>query len=343
MKKLLNTLYITSPGKYLSLDGENIVVSEKDEEVTRVPLHNIEAVVTFGYTGASPALMGACAERNISLSFLTPSGRFLARVTGSQWGNILLRREQYRIAGSPEKSLKIARNFIVGKLYNSKWVIERVCRDYPMRVDVEKLRSVSAKLSGAVIEAKGAASADFLRGVEGKAASDYFSVFDDMILQQKTDFAFSGRSRRPPLDPINAMLSFAYTLLTGMCSSALETVGLDPYEGFFHTERPGRASLSLDLVEELRSVIADRFVLTLINKRIADPSCFIKKESGAVIMTDSFRKTFLSQWQSKKQEVITHPFLDEKVEWGMVPFSQALLLARYIRGDLDEYPPFFWK
>ena len=343
MKKLLNTLYITSPGKYLSLDGENIVVSEKDEEVTRVPLHNLEAVVTFGYTGASPALMGACAERNISLSFLTPSGRFLARVTGSQRGNILLRREQYRIAGSPEKSLKIARNFIVGKLYNSKWVIERVCRDYPMRVDVEKLRSVSAKLSGAVIEAKGAASADFLRGVEGKAASDYFSVFDDMILQQKTDFAFSGRSRRPPLDPINAMLSFAYTLLTGMCSSALETVGLDPYEGFFHTERPGRASLSLDLVEELRSVMADRFVLTLINKRIADPSCFIKKESGAVIMTDSFRKTFLSQWQSKKQEVITHPFLDEKVEWGMVPFSQALLLARYIRGDLDEYPPFFWK
>ena len=343
MKKLLNTLYITSSGKYLSLDGENIVVSEKDEEVTRVPLHNLEAVVTFGYTGASPALMGACAERNISLSFLTPSGRFLARVTGSQWGNILLRREQYRIAGSPEKSLKIARNFIVGKLYNSKWVIERVCRDYPMRVDVEKLRSVSAKLSGAVIEAKGAASADFLRGIEGKAASDYFSVFDDMILQQKTDFAFSGRSRRPPLDPINAMLSFAYTLLTGMCSSALETVGLDPYEGFFHTERPGRASLSLDLVEELRSVIADRFVLTLINKRIADPSCFIKKESGAVIMTDSFRKTFLSQWQSKKQEVITHPFLDEKVEWGMVPFSQALLLARYIRGDLDEYPPFFWK
>lgn len=343
MKKLLNTLYITSSGKYLSLDGENIVVSEKDEEVTRVPLHNLEAVVTFGYTGASPALMGACAERNISLSFLTPSGRFLARVTGSQRGNILLRREQYRIAGSPEKSLKIARNFIVGKLYNSKWVIERVCRDYPMRVDVEKLRSVSAKLSGAVIEAKGAASADFLRGVEGKAASDYFSVFDDMILQQKTDFAFSGRSRRPPLDPINAMLSFAYTLLTGMCSSALETVGLDPYEGFFHTERPGRASLSLDLVEELRSVIADRFVLTLINKRIADPSCFIKKESGAVIMTDSFRKTFLSQWQSKKQEVITHPFLDEKVEWGMVPFSQALLLARYIRGDLDEYPPFFWK
>lgn len=343
MKKLLNTLYITSPGKYLSLDGENIVVSEKDEEVTRVPLHNLEAVVTFGYTGASPALMGACAEKNISLSFLTPSGRFLARVTGSQRGNILLRREQYRIAGSPEESLKIARNFIVGKLYNSKWVIERVCRDYPMRVDVEKLRSVSAKLSGAVIEAKGAASADFLRGVEGKAASDYFSVFDDMILQQKTDFAFSGRSRRPPLDPINAMLSFAYTLLTGMCSSALETVGLDPYEGFFHTERPGRASLSLDLVEELRSVIADRFVLTLINKRIADPSCFIKKESGAVIMTDSFRKTFLSQWQSKKQEVITHPFLDEKVEWGMVPFSQALLLARYIRGDLDEYPPFFWK
>ena len=343
MKKLLNTLYITSPGKYISLDGENIVVSEKEEELMRLPMHNIEAIITFGYAGASPALMGACSERNISISFLTPSGRFLARVTGRQRGNILLRREQYRIAGNEEESFKIAKNCIIGKLYNSKWVLERTCRDYPMRVDKNKLKDVSEKLSAAMIGAKNAESADYLRGIEGKAASDYFSVFDEMILQQKSDFSFSSRTRRPPLDPINAMLSFAYSLLTGMCSSALESVGLDPYEGFFHTERPGRASLALDMVEELRSVMADRFVLTLINKRIADPSCFVKKESGAVIMTDSFRKTFLSHWQSKKQEVITHPFLDEKVEWGMVPFAQALLLARYIRGDLDEYPPFFWK
>lgn len=343
MKKLLNTLYITSPGKYISLDGENIVVSEKDTEITRVPLHNLDSVITFGYTGASPALMGACAERNISISFLTPSGRFLARVTGSQRGNILLRREQYRIAGIEKERLKIAKNCIIGKLYNSKWVLERVCRDYPMRVDTGRLKDVSEKLSAAMRDAKSSESADYLRGIEGKAASDYFSVFDDMILQQKSDFTFSARTRRPPLDPVNAMLSFSYTLLTGMCSAALESVGLDPYEGFFHTERPGRASLALDMVEELRSVMADRFVLTLINKRIADSSCFMKKESGAVIMTDSFRKTFLSHWQSKKQEVITHPFLGEKVEWGMVPFTQALLLARYIRGDLDEYPPFFWK
>lgn len=343
MKKLLNTLYITSPGKYISLDGENIVVSEKDTEITRVPLHNLDSVITFGYTGASPALMGACAERNISISFLTPSGRFLARVTGSQRGNILLRREQYRIAGIEDERLKIAKNCIIGKLYNSKWVLERVCRDYPMRVDTGRLKDVSEKLSAAMRDAKSSESADYLRGIEGKAASDYFSVFDDMILQQKSDFTFSARTRRPPLDPVNAMLSFSYTLLTGMCSAALESVGLDPYEGFFHTERPGRASLALDMVEELRSVMADRFVLTLINKRIADSSCFMKKESGAVIMTDSFRKTFLSHWQSKKQEVITHPFLGEKVEWGMVPFTQALLLARYIRGDLDEYPPFFWK
>ena len=343
MKKLLNTLYVTSSGKYLSLDGENVVVSEKDDAVMRVPLHNLEAIITFGYTGASPALMGACAERNISISFLTPSGRFLARVTGSQKGNILLRREQYRIAENETECLKIAKNCIIGKLYNSKWVLERTCRDYPMRVDINRLKDASAKLSMAIINAKNAESADCLRGIEGKAASDYFSVFDEMILQQKSDFNFSSRTRRPPLDPVNAMLSFAYTLLTGMCSAALESVGLDPYEGFFHTERPGRTSLALDMIEELRSVMADRFVLTLINKRIVDLSCFVKKESGAVIMTDSFRKTFLSHWQSKKQEVITHPFLDEKIEWGMVPFTQALLLARYIRGDIDEYPPFFWK
>ncbi len=343
MKKLLNTLYVTSPGRYLSLDGENVVVLENESEITRVPLHNLEGIVTFGYTGASPALMGACAERDISLSFLSPSGRFLARVSGEQRGNILLRREQYRIADCKEKSVLIARNCIVGKIYNAKWVLERAARDYPMRVDVQRIKAVVSMLEDGMAEARKCSAADHLRGIEGVAAAEYFSVFDEMILRRKEYFAFSGRNRRPPRDPVNAMLSFAYTLLSGMCQSALETVGLDPYAGFFHTDRPGRASLALDMMEELRCVMADRFVLSMINLGVVDNSSFISKESGTVIMTDEARRSFLSHWQKKKQEVITHPFLGEKVEWGTVPHVQAMLLARHLRGDIDEYPPFLWK
>lgn len=343
MKKLLNTLYVTSPDRYLSLDGENVVVLEEQIEIGRIPLHNLEAIVTFGYTGASPALMGACAKRDINLVFLSGSGRFLARVSGEVRGNITLRREQYHRAMDADASIAIARNCILGKVYNAKWVLERACRDYPMRLDAEKIKRKSGFLSESMKKIKGCQDAPSLRGLEGEAASVYFDVFDDLILQQKTDFCFQGRSRRPPLDAVNAMLSFAYTLLTGMCAGGLETVGLDPYAGFFHTDRPGRMSLALDMVEELRSVMADRFVLTMINKKIIGADGFIKKENGAVIMDDDTRKIFLSQWQAKKQEIIRHPFLDEKVEWGMVPYVQAMLLARYIRGDLDEYPPFFWK
>ncbi len=343
MKKLLNTLYVTSPGRYLSLDGENVVVLENESEIARVPLHNLEGIVTFGYTGASPALMGACAERDISLSFLSPSGRFLARVSGEQRGNILLRREQYRVADREEKSILIARNCIVGKIYNAKWVLERTARDYPMRVDVQRIKYVVSMLEDGMAEARKCSSADHLRGIEGVAAAEYFSVFDEMILRRKEYFAFSGRNRRPPRDPVNAMLSFAYTLLSGMCQSALEAVGLDPYAGFFHTDRPGRASLALDMMEELRCVMADRFVLSMINLGVVDGSSFISKESGAVIMTNEARRNFLSHWQKKKQEVITHPFLGEKVEWGTVPHVQAMLLARHLRGDMDEYPPFLWK
>lgn len=343
MKKLLNTLYVTSPGRYLSLDGENVVVTENNEEIARLPLHNLEGIVTFGYTGASPALMGACAEHDISLLFLSPSGRFLAQVSGKQRGNILLRRRQYRIADSKLESNKIARNCIVGKIHNAKWVIERTCRDYPMRVDVDKLKIVSSQLSDAAKMARRCESPEQLRGIEGVAAAEYFSVFDEMILRHKDTFSFFGRNRRPPRDPVNAMLSFTYALLTGMCQSALETVGLDPYAGFFHTDRPGRASLALDMIEELRSVMADRFVLSMINLGVVDGDSFIKKENGAVIMTDEARRGFISQWQKKKQDNITHPFLGEKIEWGMVPYVQAMLLARHLRGDIDEYPPFLWK
>ncbi|MCH5324223.1 MAG: type I-C CRISPR-associated endonuclease Cas1 [Eubacterium sp.] len=343
MKKLLNTLYVTSPNRYLSLDGENIVVLERQEEIARVPLHNLQSVVTFGYTGASPALMAACAKRDIDLVFLSNSGRFLARVSGEIRGNILLRKEQYRVVSDKNASLEIARNCILAKVHNSKWIIERACRDYSMRLDVEKLKRKSQLLSQSMQLIRQCGDAEQLRGFEGEAAAVYFSVFDDLILQQKEQFLFKGRSHRPPLDKVNAMLSFAYVLLTGMCAGALETVGLDPYAGVFHTDRPGRMSLALDMVEELRSVMADRFVLTAINKRIIYGSDFNEKENGAVIMGDTARKAFLAQWQLKKQETITHPYLGEKVEWGMVPYVQALLLARYLRGDLDQYPPFLWK
>ena len=343
MKRLLNTLYITSGNRYLSLDGENVVVLEKQQEIGRIPLHNLQAIVTFGYTGASPALMGACAQRNIELSFMSGNGRFLARVTGEVKGNVTLRKQQYRVSDDREKSIKIARNFILGKVYNSRWVLERAGRDYAMRLDAELIRKKSLYLAQSMKNIRMCENNEELLGLEGEAASVYFSVFDELILQQKKDFYFHGRNKRPPLDNVNAMLSFAYSLLASMCGSALESVGLDPYVGFFHTDRPGRMSLALDLMEEFRSIMADRFVLTLINKRIIKSDHFMKKENGAVIMSDEGRKLFISAWQSKKQETITHPFLNEKIEWGMAPYVQSMLLARYLRGDIDEYPPFFWK
>ena len=343
MKKLLNTLYVTSTNRYLSLDGENVVILEEREEIGRVPLHNLEGIVTFGYTGASPALMGACAQKNIGLIFMSGNGRFLARVSGEVRGNVTLRKQQYRMSEDKESSIKVARNCITGKLYNSKWILERAARDYPMRLDTDKIKGKSAFLGERIKDVRACTDAGTLLGIEGEAASVYFSAFDDLILQQKDCFFFRGRNRRPPLDNVNAMLSFAYSLLAGMCASALEAVGLDPYVGFFHTDRPGRASLALDMMEELRGIMADRFVLTLINKRIVDDGAFLKKESGAVVMDDDTRKLFLAQWQNKKKGSITYPFLGEKIEWGIVPHAQAMLLARYIRGDLDEYPPFLWK
>ena len=343
MKRLLNTLYVTGTNRYLSLDGENVVVLEEREEIGRVPLHNLQSIVTFGYTGASPALMGACAQRNIDLTFMSGNGRFLARVTGKVRGNVTLRKQQYRISENKEKSIAIARNFIFGKVYNARWILERAARDYPMRLDAEKLKEKSVFLNHSLQEIRVCEDDSKLLGLEGEAASVYFSVFDQLILQQKESFSFRERSRRPPLDNVNAMLSFAYSLLAGMCGSALEAVGLDPYVGFYHTDRPGRISLALDVMEELRGVMADRFVLTMINKRIVKKEYFIQKENGAVMLNDSGRKLFLSAWQERKQDVIKHPFLNEKIEWGMVPHAQAMLLARYLRGDLDEYPPFLWK
>lgn len=343
MRKLLNTVYITSPDSYLSLDGENLVVLKGESEAARLPLHNLESIIAFGYTGASPALMGACTKRNISLSFMTQNGKFLSRIVGEVRGNVTLRKAQYRLSDSMAESTKIAKNFIFGKVYNGRWVIERATRDYPDRLDTEKLKRVSAGLANSLAFVLGSESLDELRGFEGEAATQYFNAFDHLILQQKESFFFHGRNKRPPLDNVNAMLSFVYTLLAHDTAAALETVGLDPYVGFMHRDRPGRISLALDLMEELRCIFADRFVLSLINKRVVNSGGFTQKEDGAVLMSDDTRKLILQAWQSRKQEKITHPFLQEKLEWGLVPYSQAMLLARFIRGDLDEYPPFLWK
>jgi len=343
MKKLLNTLYITQPDVYLSLDGDNIVVLKDDERLGRIPLHNLQSIVSFGYTGASPALMGYCAERNIAIAFYTINGRFLARVIGESNGNVVLRKKQYALSADERQSAIVARNFIVGKLYNHKWIIERMTRDYPMRIEVERFKAASRQLTDWIHEVRQCEDLSRLRGLEGQAAVTYNRLLDDMILQQKDDFYYRARSRRPPLDNVNALLSFAYSLLAHDVAAALEGVGLDAYVGFMHRDRPGRISLALDVMEELRGVMADRFVLSLINKKTVSKDDFVKKENGAVLLTESARKKFLTAWQERKQEQIMHPYLGEKISWGLVPHAQALLLARYLRHDLDEYPPFLWK
>ncbi len=343
MKKILNTLYVTNEKAYLALDGENVVIQENGNTLGRLPIHTIDSIVVFGYVGASPALMGKCADLNKSLVFLKPSGRFLAKVTGKSYGNILLRREQYRICDDKERSLDISKNIISAKILNSNAVVNRTLRDHGLRIDNEKFNNVSKQLKKGAELAYDCSNFDSLRGIEGECATGYFSVFDDMILQQKEDFFYKSRSRRPPMDNVNALLSFTYSLLTSMCVSALETVGLDPYAGFFHTERPGRCSLALDLVEEFRAALADRFVLTLINRKMISYKDFVEKESGGIILKDESRKKYLAAWQNRKKEIITHPFLQEKVEWGMLPYIQAMLLSKYIRGDIDGYPPFIWK
>lgn len=343
MKKLLNTLFITSEDIYLSLDGENVLANREKQVVNRYVLHTLQNIVSFSYAGASPALMGACAEQGIGLAFCTPRGKFLARSCGKSNGNVLLRREQYRVADDPRRSCAIARNMIFGKLHNSRWSIERTLRDHKLRIDLEKLTHASGEIKALMPRVLEETDLDALRGEEGVGATAYFGVLDEMILNRKEDFFFRGRNRRPPLDRVNAMLSFAYSLLAHDCASALESVGLDAYVGFLHRDRPGRTSLALDLMEELRPCMADRFVLKLINNRMVKPEDFQTQDSGAVIMTDEGRRAFLKGWQEKKREDLTHPYLGEKMSWGMIPYVQALLLARYLRGDLDAYPPFLWK
>ncbi len=343
MRQLLTQLYVTSEDAYLLLDGENVVVSRQKTEIGRVPLHTLEGIVCFSRSGASPALMGKCAAKGIDLCFFSPYGQFLARTVGEERGNVLLRQTQYRISDSEALSCHYARYFILGKVYNARWVLERATRDHPQRVPVEELKRTSAQLAAALPLIEQCDDLDQLRGLEGEAAQRYFDCFDSLILQQHEAFPFVSRSRRPPLDNVNALLSFAYSLLARDCASALSSVGLDPYVGFLHRARPGRRSLALDLMEELRAVYADRFVLSCINQKLLTAKHFQKQENGAVLLTDDGRRVFLKAWQTKKQEQITHPFLKEKLPWGLVPYVQALLLARTLRGDLELYPPFFWK
>lgn len=340
MRKLLNTLYVTTPEAYLSKDGMNVVISVKQEEVFRIPIINIENIVTFGYMGASPGLMKLCTDNGVSLTFLSPNGRFVSRVQGQTKGNVLLRKAQYSLADDEHWSLHIAQLFVAGKIQNYRNVLRRYIRDYGENSEVE---TAAKALDMEKRDAVRAQDKTELMGIEGRAANCYFSAFPHLILQQKKDFPFTGRNRRPPKDAVNAMLSLAYTLLANDTSAALETVGLDPYVGFFHTLRPGRTSLALDVMEEMRAYLCDRFVMSLINRRQIASNDFLYQGEKGVVMTDKGRKTFLTSWQNRKKETIIHPYLNEKVPIGLLPYVQAMLLARYVRKDIDDYPVFLFK
>lgn len=340
MKKLLNTLYVTSPEAYLSKDGQNVVVSIKQEEVFRIPIINIEDIVTFGYMGASPGLMKLCSDNSVALSFLSPHGQFISRIQGKTRGNVLLRVQQYQDAGNKDVSLHFSKLFISAKIHNYRAILRRFIRDYGSNPDVAEISDI---LDRCKKEAINAVSVDKLRGIEGGAATAYFGVMNNLIVSQKDDFTFNGRNKRPPKDPVNAMLSFAYTMLAHDFSAALESVGLDPYVGFMHTLRPGRTSLALDMMEELRAYMGDRFVLSLINRKQITAKDFVRQGEDSVVMTDNARKTFLTAWQNRKKETIEHPYLQEKIQVGLIPYVQSMLLARCIRGDIDDYPVFIIK
>lgn len=343
MKKHLNTLFVTTQGAYLGKDGETVAVKIEQKTVLRIPIHTLDGIVCFGSVGCSPYLMGFCAEKDVAISFLTEYGKFLAMVKGPVSGNVLLRRKQFRMADKPDVSAQVAGFVLTGKIANCRTVLERCLRDHSEKMDQPSVKKVSNRLSMYIQKELQKDDLDSLRGIEGDAAHQYFSIFDELIFQQKDAFTFSGRNRRPPTDRVNCLLSFVYTLLVHDVRSALESVGLDPSVGFLHRDRPGRPSLALDMMEEFRPFLADRLVLSMINRGQVRPDGFTIKESGAVHMDDDTRKTILTTYQKRKQESLVHPFLNEKIQIGTLFFIQALLLARFIRGDLDGYPPFIWK
>ncbi|MBQ3096726.1 MAG: type I-C CRISPR-associated endonuclease Cas1 [Kiritimatiellae bacterium] len=341
MKKLLNTLYVTTQDTYLRKEGETVVVEKEKQVLLRLPIHTLQGIVTFGNVMTSPFLLNLCAERGVCVSFMSESGRFLARVTGPVSGNVLLRLAQMRAYDDREKKGEIARSFVIGKLLNARNIILRRIRDHG---ESDVLRAAAEKHVDVVRRVRDSPpDAERLRGLDGEAGAAYFRCFNELLVAQKEDFAILGRNRRPPTDPMNALLSYLYTLLAYDCRGALEGVGLDPQIGFLHEIRSGRPGLALDLMEEFRAVLADRVALSLVNLRQVGPRDFKTTESGAVEMKEETRKTILQTWQKKKQETIQHPFLEERVPIGLLPHLQALLLARYLRGDLDAYPPYIQK
>ncbi|MBF0522248.1 MAG: type I-C CRISPR-associated endonuclease Cas1 [Candidatus Omnitrophica bacterium] len=343
MKKYLNTLFITTQGAYLHKEGETVVVLVEKEAKLQVPIHTLGGIICFGSVSMSPHLMGFCAENNVAVSFCSEYGKFLAGVHGKVSGNVLLRREQYKKADDKNFSARVARACVIGKIANGRAVLSRALRDHADKINASNVESTIKRLQYTLGQLEGEMSLDTLRGIEGDAARAYFSVFDHLIVAQKDHFRFDERNRRPPMDNVNCLLSFLYTLLMHDVRAALESVGLDSCVGFLHTDRPGRAGLALDMMEEFRPYIVDRLALSLINREQVNAKGFKKSESGAVLMDDETRKTVLVAYQKRKQEEITHPFLNESVAVGLLFYVQALLLARYLRGDLDGYPVFIWK
>lgn len=343
MRHLLNTLYVTTQGSYLAQEGETVLVRVEKETRLRVPIHTLGGIVCFGQVSCSPFLLGLCGERGVAVSFLTEHGRFLARVAGAVSGNVLLRRTQYRRADDGEASAEMARVIVAAKTANCRTVLLRAARERENDGAAGEITQAADHLGALLKSLQNIAPLDTVRGLEGDAARTYFDVFDHLIVAQKDDFFFADRNRRPPLDNVNALLSFLYTLLAHDVAAALETTGLDPAVGFLHRDRPGRPGLALDLMEEFRPVLADRLVLSLINRQQVKGKGFTQSETGAVMMDDDTRKEVLVAYQKRKQEEIQHPFLDEKMPLGLLPHAQALLMARHMRGDLDAYPPFLWR
>ena len=343
MKHHLNTLFVMTQGAYLKKDGETIVVRVEKKDRLRLPMLNVGAVVCMGRISCSPQLLGACAQNGIAVSFMTQNGRFLAAVNGFTPGNVLLRREQYRRADDPAATAAIARACIIGKLANFRTVLRRAVRDQAASEATARLEKIATRIDMRLRTLEAELNVDQLRGVEGDASADYFEVFNDLITSQKQDFIFTKRTRRPPLDNVNAMLSFLYSMLTNDLRSACESAGLDAAVGFLHRDRPGRPGLALDLMEELRPVLVDRVVLSLINRQQVKAGGFVEEPGGGIRMDEATRKELVGAYQKRKQEEIMHPFLQEKMTLGLVPLIQARLMARFLRGDADAYPPFSWK
>ena len=343
MRRLLNTLFVTTQGAYLAKEGESVLVRNEGQTLLRVPVHTLAGIVCFGNVGVSPFLLGHCAENDVAVSFCTENGRFLARVQGPVSGNVLLRRRQYRLADDPGFAASLSRSVVIGKAANCCAVLRRAARDHPERADAPVLGQAADQIADAARRTASATELDTVRGLEGEIGRTYFSVFDNLVLKPGEEFTFRGRSRRPPLDRINAMLSFLYTLLAHDVRGALESVGLDPAVGFLHRDRPGRPSLALDLMEEFRPFFADRLTLSLVNLGQVRADGFKVEATGAVRMDDATRKALLVSYQNRKRDELVHPFLGEKLSVGTLFHVQALLLARHLRGDLDAYPPFAWR